>query len=77
MDSAKEGRPLRVKELRAVLSILQDDSEIFIEWQEGTRRQAGRVTVLNSVEIEEDLNIVTLKAFMPKESSGKESQDID
>lgn len=57
-----------VKDLRAILSILNDDTEINVEWQEGTRNKSGRVACLNSVEIEGDLNFITLKAFISKET---------
>lgn len=55
-----------VKELREILSILNDDTEVNIEWQEGTRIRAGRTACLNSVEIEAGFLYVTLKAFVDR-----------
>jgi hypothetical protein len=55
-----------VKELRAILSVLNDDTEVNIEWQEGTRFKPGRIAELNSVEIEEGFTFVTLKAVFHK-----------
>ncbi len=60
---------MNVRELRAILCILNDDTEINIEWQEGTRKKAGRIALLNSVEIEEDFNCITLKALANKDEN--------
>lgn len=55
-----------VKELKAILSILPDDTEISLEFQEGNRNKQGRTTLLNSVEIEEGFMGITLKGVFVK-----------
>jgi hypothetical protein len=61
-----------VKELKAILSVLNDDTDIYIEWQEGSRTRPGRVACLNSVEIEDNFTSINLKAvFTSGNNAGK------
>jgi len=57
---------LTVKELKAVLSILLDETEVYLEFQEGTRNTPGRSTCLNTIELEEGFIGVTLKGVFNK-----------
>jgi hypothetical protein len=54
------------KDLKAILSVLKDDSEIYLEFQEVNRNKQGRFTSLNSVEVEECLGSITLKGLFTK-----------
>lgn len=54
---------MTTKDLMAILSVLKDDAEVYLEFQEGNRNTQGRSACLNSVEIEEALEGVTLKGL--------------
>jgi len=60
---------MQVKELKAILSVLNDDTEVYLEFQE-TRFKTGRSTCLKSVEVEEGFIGVTLKGVFGKTEGG-------